>query len=302
MIEIIVNKNDEGQRIDKFLGKVMQNCSKSMIYKWIRLKKIKVNRSRCEIDQKLQYGDIVQFFIPHDFIKEKKYDFLDASDLTEVEFENEDFIIVWKEKGLLVHQNNMEDKNTLIQQVLKYLYNKKEYNPNEESSFTPASIHRLDRNTEGYIIFAKNYHSLKDLNLLLKEHKIQKKYLALIENNLKSKDQLIHYHYKKENGEVKISNYEKEGYKKIITNYQVLDRKNNINLVEIELITGKSHQIRAQFSYIGNPLLSDTKYGSKLKGNYQELCAYYLKFEYKEKFEFIRKNNTVIKKFNSLNN
>ncbi len=300
MIEIIINKNDEGQRVDKFLGKVTQNCSKSMIYKWIRLKKIKVNRSRCEIDQKLKIGDIVQFFIPHEFVREKQLDFLNASDLSEIEFENEDFLIVWKEKGVLVHQNNSQDEDTLIQRVLKYLYLKKQYLPEQESSFTPASIHRLDRNTEGYVIFAKNYTSLKELNLLLKEHKIQKKYLALIENKLSQKGQLIHYHYKKENGEVLISNNEKEGYKKIITNYQVLQTKNNINLVEIELITGKSHQIRAQFAHIGNPLLSDMKYGSKVKGNYQELCAYYLEFHYKQSFKFMRKNNLVSQKFDTL--
>lgn len=301
MIEIIINKNDEGQRVDKFLGKVMQNCSKSMIYKWIRLKKIKVNRTRCEINQKLQIGDIVHFFIPHEFVKEKKLDFLNASQLEEIEYENDDFIVVWKEKGVLVHQNSNQDEDTLIQRVLKYLYLKKQYLPDNESSFTPASIHRLDRNTEGYVIFAKNYVALKELNLLLKEHKIQKKYLALIENNLKDKGQLIHYHYKKDNGEVLVSDNEKEGYKKMITNYQVLSRKGNINLVEIELVTGKSHQIRAQFAHIGNPLLSDVKYGSKIKGNYQELCAYYLEFNYKQTFKFVRKNNLVMKKFASYN-
>lgn len=293
MLEITINKNDAGQRVDKFLQKTMQNATNSMIYKWIRLKKIKVNRSRCENNQKLNEGDIVQFFIPHDFIKQSKPDFFDAKEELEIEFENNDFIVVWKPKGLLIHSDKNEQNDTLIQRVLLYLYNTKQYNPELENSFTPATVHRLDRNTEGFVLIAKNAETLRNLNQLMQEHLIQKKYVCVITKALKNPGILTHYHYKDQNGKVYISDKPKANYKKIVTHYKPLIVQNGYTLVEIELITGKSHQIRAQFSHIGAPLYGDLRYGSKFKSNYQTLSAYFLKFTYDQEYLFIKKQTTT---------
>ncbi len=300
MEEIIINSNDKGQRIDKFLFKVMDNCSKSMVYKWIRTKKIKVNRKRCEIDQILVENDVVQFFIPPQFLKQKQLDFLDASLELNIFFENEDILVVWKNSGLLVHSDINESKDTLIQRVLLYLYQKGEYRPTDENSFKPAMIQRLDRNTEGFVVVAKHYDALKQLNDMMQKHTIHKKYATIIENSIEKTGTLIHYHYKDSSGKIKISDIEKTGYKKIITKYQVLQSYKNYHLIEVELITGKSHQIRAQFSHIGNPIYGDVRYGGTNNGKYQSLSAYKISFHYNEDIVLQNNNNTTFKIFESL--
>lgn len=300
MEEIMINSNDKGQRVDKFLFKVMDNCSKSMVYKWIRTKKIKVNRKKCEIDQILIENDVVQFFIPPQFLKQKKLDFLEANDELNVFFENHDILVVWKDAGLLVHSDINESRDTLIQRVLLYLYKKGEYNPTSENSFKPAMIQRLDRNTEGFVVIAKHYDALKKLNDMMQQHTIHKKYVTIVENDIEKAGTLIHYHYKDRDGKIKISNTEKTGYKKMITKYQVLQSYHNYHLIEIELITGKSHQIRAQFSRIGNPIFGDVRYGGTHNGQYQSLSAYKIHFFYNEEITLQNNNNTTFKIFESL--
>lgn len=300
MLEIIVNKNDAGQRLDKFLQKSLDNVTNSMIYKWIRLKKIKVNRTRATNDQRLKENDVVQFFIPHDFVKQKKHDFLNAKQDLNIEFENDNFLVVWKPKGLLMHGDKNEQEDTLIQRALLYLFNTKQYNPEKETSFTPATIHRLDRNTEGFVIIAKNAEALRFLNKEMKEHAIRKKYVCVVEKKLEKSGTLTHYHFKDKNGKVFISATPKENYKKIITEYRPLEIKNNFTLVEVELITGKSHQIRAQFAAIGYPLYGDIRYGAKYKKDYQTLSAYFLTFTYDKQYTFINENTQTHKIFNDL--
>lgn len=302
MLEIVINENDKGQRVDKFLGKVMQNCTKSMIYKWIRLKKIKVNRKKCEINQQLAINDVVQFFIPHSFIKQQQADFLNAQNDLSIEYETDELLIVWKEKGLLMHPDASEKNDTLIQRALLYLYHTKQYDPMTQNSFRPATIHRLDRNTEGYVVIAKTYEALKNLNRLMQENTIQKKYVTIVENSLPQKQTLIHYHYKDESGKVYVSNEKKEGYKKMITEYRVIESYKNFNLIEVHLITGKSHQIRAQFGFIQHPIYGDKKYGSKYTADYQTLTAYELKFTYHEDIHLVKKDNTTTKLFQQLKN
>lgn len=300
MLEIIVKENDKGQRVDKFLGKVMQNCSKSTIYKWIRTKKIKVNRKKCEIDQRLMLDDVVQFFIPHDFVKAQKNDFMEAKETIAIFYESNELLIAWKEKGLLVHPDKSESKDTFIQRVLKYLTKTKQFDITNQASFRPATIHRLDRNTEGFIVVAKTYEALKKLNEMMKNHLIQKKYVTIVENALPQSDTLIHYHFKDKNGKVLISDRYQEGYKEMITKYRVLASFGKYHLIEIDLITGKSHQIRAQFAFIGHPLLGDKRYGSTFSADYQTLSAYQISFEYHEQIFLTKMDNSTTALFERL--
>lgn len=282
MRELIVMKNDSDQRLDKFLTKTLKTLPKPLMYKYIRKKKIKVNHKRCEIAQRLTEGDSVQLYINEEFFDNPQdYSFLKSKGKLNIVYEDEDILIMNKEIGLLTHSDDVSQCDTLVDRMLKYLYEKKEFNPANEQSFKPALCHRIDRNTQGLVIAAKNAKSLRFINQMIKDKKIEKKYLCLVSGKMnKKKDTLIHYHLKeeKENKAI-LSDAFKEGYKKISCSYKVISDKKDISLLEVDLHSGKSHQIRAQLAKTGHPLLSDVKYGGKKTVlPYHALCAYKLVF------------------------
>ncbi|MDF9824139.1 23S rRNA pseudouridine955/2504/2580 synthase [Breznakia sp. PF5-3] len=280
MQTIHVYENDANQRVDKFLQKALPKLPKSLMYKYIRNKKIKVNGKRCKPEQKLCNGDIFSCYIAEEFFETKKdMTFLKAKSELQVIYEDTNILIMNKPVGLLVHSDQNEDIDTLINRMKKYLHEKGEYNPESEQSFAPALAHRIDRNTQGLVIGAKNAESLRNINLLIKERRLDKFYLALIKGiPNKNADTWIHYH-KKENQKIIIRDIEEVGYKQMKTKYHVLKTKQDISLVEIELFSGRAHQIRAQFAHMGFPLLGDLRYGSTHTDfQYQALCAYKLVF------------------------
>lgn len=287
MREFIIRENDSDQRVDKFLMKALPKLPKSLMYKAIRNKKIKVNRKRCEISQRLVCGDTMQLFLAEEFFETEpqEYTFLQASIKLDVVYEDEHLLIVNKETGLLAHSDTKEFQDNLMDRILHYLYDKKEYNPQKEQSFTPALCHRIDRNTEGLVIAAKTAAALRFINEKIKEREIKKTYLCIVEGKMTQKSgELVLYHEKDEKkNKAKIYDTWKEGCKETRTAYRVQKQKGNYALLEIDLKTGKSHQIRASFAHIGHPLLGDIKYGaSKTKYNYQILCAWKLEFKFKE--------------------
>ncbi len=294
MKEFIIKSNDSGQRLDKFMVKAAPKLPKGMLYKFLRTKKIKVNRKRAEGSQMLSENDVVSCFINDDFFpeqefvnqKKKQHGFLSApADITSV-YEDENILIVYKPQGLVVHDDDKNTLDTLIARVLHYLYCKKEYNPDAEQSFCPALCNRLDRNTSGLVIAAKNALALREVNRLIRENKIHKSYLCITVNNPPKKQDTLHaYHIKPQNGKiVKVSSKKLSGYKEIITKYNVLAQKDGLCLVKVDLITGRTHQIRAHMAFAGAPLLGDDKYGHsdinrRYSCRYQKLCAYKLSFE-----------------------
>lgn len=282
MREFTINQNDANQRVDKYLSKSLKKLPQSLMYKYIRNKKIKVNRSRCEISQRLNVGDTIQMYIAEEFFNDElELTFLQSEGSLEVLFENDHLLIVNKEVGVLVHSDEAIFQDTLIQRILKYLYITQAYDPKSEASFTPACANRLDRNTQGIVIAAKTAEGLRNVNELIKEHKIEKHYHCIVEGILaKKNDRLSHYYLKDEqSNKASISDSPKEGWSFVELEYHVLKQNENFSLVDVNLITGKSHQIRSQFAHIGHPLYGDYKYRAhKTKRNTQALCAYSLKF------------------------
>ncbi|EWM53405.1 RluA family pseudouridine synthase [Ruminococcus flavefaciens] len=288
MKEFIINENDSGQRIDKFITKALPELPKSMMYRLIRKKDIKINGKRCEISSRLNTGDKVTVYVKDDVSAEKKHDmsFLEQSAEIDVVYEDENIIIVNKPAGLDSHSNGSHMTDTLIDRIKHYLYNKKEYQPQLESSFAPALCSRLDRNTCGLVTATKNAAALRELNEAIRNGNVNKIYHCITTAPPPQKEEIISaYHQKDESRNlVKISDSPVEGYKPIKTGYRILSVQKSLSLVEVTLYTGRTHQIRAHLAHIGAPVLGDGKYGNttanKRYGIFrQALCAYRLKFD-----------------------
>lgn len=288
MREFVISKNDAGQRVDKFLTKAVKRLPSALMYKYIRLKRIKLNGKRCEIKTRLTEGDVLSLYINDEFFESaRETDFLTAPVSINIVYEDENIIIVNKKTGLVVHEDNDNTSDTLINRIKRYLYEKGEYNPEEEISFAPSLCNRIDRNTEGLVICAKNAESLRILNQKIKDREIKKKYLCVCVGNFKKKaDEISAYLVKdEENNKVRIFDKPVKNAKKIITKYTVLQQKSELSLVEVDLITGRTHQIRAHMAYIGHPLLGDGKYGEnsvnrKFGVKTQALCSYSVRFNF----------------------
>lgn len=288
MKEIVINQNDSGQRIDKFITKAIPKLPKPLIYKYIRLKRIKLNGKRCEISQMLNEGDVLNLYINDEFFESplESKNIKNTSLTPDIVYEDENILIVYKPMGIDVHHGAEKPDDTLIDMIQAYLYKKGEYAPDKEHSFSPAICNRLDRNTTGLVIAAKNAPALREINEKIRLKEIKKEYLCICTGNLPYAHSVeTAYHCKKSHNSVIVSDKHEDGLKKIITEYTVLEKKNDLMLVKINLITGKTHQIRAHMAFLGAPVIGDGKYGSvKINKKYQifkqQLCAHSLEFKF----------------------
>lgn len=288
MREITVKKNDAGQRLDKFLTKSVKGMPQSMMYKLIRTKKIKVNRKRAEQSYMLCEGDTVQLFIREEFFESPEKDDGALGRIKHklnILYEDENIILLNKRPGVLVHEDTEAAENTLLMHMKAYLYQKGEYDPEKESSFTPALCNRIDRNTGGIVIGAKNAEALRVMNEKIRNGQMNKFYLCLVRGVPKKKEDKLYAYLRKNSKDntVEVRNTPFAGAKEIITGYRVLENRKDSALLEVELFTGRTHQIRAQMAAIGHPLMGDGKYGvnreDRQKGfKYQALYAYKLGF------------------------
>lgn len=289
MKSFTIKKNDADQRLDKYLTKSFPNLPKALMYKYIRLKRIKVNGKRAENSTRLNVGDVVDMYINDEFFEksETRYDFMSASKSIDIIYEDENIILLNKKTGLLSHPDDNEYVDTLITRVKRYLFEKGEFRPDDENSFTPALVNRIDRNTSGIVIAAKTAEALRVLNQKMKDRELHKIYLCVIHGTPKEKSATLEGYLVKDEkkNKVFVSKKKTEGAKTIRTKYTVLKSKNGLSLAEVDLLTGRTHQIRAHFASIGHPLLGDGKYGTnalnKKSGlKKQCLCSYKLIFDF----------------------
>ena len=232
MKEFTINKNDAGQRLDKYLTKSFPLLPQSLMYKYIRSKRIKVNGKRSEISYRLQLDDVVSLYINDEFFApaQPKYDFLGAGKSVKTVYEDENIILVDKPAGLLSHPDEGEYVDTAITRVKRYLYEKGEYNPDDETSFAPALVNRIDRNTSGIIIAAKNAAALRILNEKLKNRELHKLYLCVVIGKPQKESGIMTGYLEKneKQNRVYVSSNSTDSSKSISTKYKVLGTKTEV--------------------------------------------------------------------------
>lgn len=289
MKELTVGVNDAGQRLDRFLAKSVPLLPASLAQKYIRIKRIKRNGARAERDTRLEAGDVLSLYINDEFFDKPREDnaFLTvASPKLEIVYEDENILLVNKRPGIAVHPHDgAEYGRTLIDHIQAYLYQKREWKPREENAFTPALCNRIDRNTGGIVIAAKNAEALRILNEKIRDRELDKRYLAIVEGTPTPREgSLSGYLFKDaKKNRVFVTDRPQPGAKSCRTDYRVLASRGGLSLVECLLLTGRTHQIRAQFAHTGHPLLGDGKYGKldrQSKRDYQALYSYKLTFSF----------------------
>ncbi len=290
MRELTIGRNDAGQRLDKFLSKALPGLPQSLMYKYIRTKKIKRNRARTAPNEQLSEGDVLQLFIRDEFFGMPEEDLGALARIKpklEICYEDENVMVLNKRPGVLVHQDEAGGENTLILHIQAYLYQKGEYDPDAEQSFSPALCNRIDRNTGGLVLAAKNAEALRVMNEKIRDGEIGKFYLCAVHGAPRPSAATLRGWLVKDSAAntVTVSDAKRPGAKEIITRYRTLTEKNGDALLEVELLTGRTHQIRAHLAHIGHPLLGDGKYGvnraEKQRGyKYQALYAYRVRFNF----------------------
>ncbi len=290
MRELTIGKNDAGQRLDRFVAKSLPLLPSALLQKYIRLKRIKVNGGRAERDYRLKEGDVLQLYINDEFFDKPREENMFLTlfrPSLEIVYEDENLMLLNKRPGLVVHADETEKVNTLINHIQAYLYQKREWNPRWENAFTPALCNRIDRNTGGIVIAAKNAETLRIINEKIRDREIDKRYLCITLGAPKPAEGKIECFLLKDEKKKQVAVYHKPipGGKTALTKYRTLEKRGELALVEVELLTGRTHQIRASFADLGCPLLGDGKYGrGEVNKRYgetrQALYSYKLTFDF----------------------
>lgn len=266
MKELTVKQNDAGQRLDRFVGKAVPLLPESLLQKYIRLKRIKLNGKGAKRETRLQLGDVLQLYINDEFFEkpreENSYLKVGKPKL-DIVYEDENILLADKKPGVLCHSAGTWDYNTLIANIQAYMAQKGEWRPKEENSFAPALCNRIDRNTGGIVIAAKNAEALRILNDKIRDREIEKYYLCAVSGRPKpASGKLENFLFKDAaKNQVYVKSRPEPGAKTAVTEYRTLCSKGALSLVECHLLTGRTHQIRAQMAHAGWPLLGDGKYG-----------------------------------------
>jgi 23S rRNA pseudouridine955/2504/2580 synthase len=288
--EFAIGPNDAGQRLDRWLAKAVPLLPAPLAQKYIRLKRVKVNGKGSKRDARLERGDVLQLYINDEFFDAPTPDnaFLrvDAPRL-DIIYEDEHLLLLNKRPGMVVHPDDREQVNTLITHVQAYLYQKREWSPRWENAFAPALCNRIDRNTGGIVIAAKTAEALRVMNQKIRDRELQKLYLCVIHGEMEPPEGQLKGYILKDGDRAQVRVFDKPvpGGRTAVTLYRTLKRRNGLSLMECDLITGRTHQIRAQFAAAGHPLLGDGKYGRerdnrRFDRRFQALYSYKLRFAF----------------------
>ena len=290
MRELTIGKNDAGQRVDRFVSKSLPLLPPALLQKYIRLKRIKVNGGRAQRDQRLREGDVLQLYINDEFFDKPREDNLFLTlfrPSLDIVYEDENLMLLNKRPGLVVHADETEKVNTLINHIQAYLYQKREWNPRWENAFTPALCNRIDRNTGGIVIAAKNAETLRIINQKIRDREIDKRYLCITVGAPRPPQGEVSCFLLKDEKKKQVAVYHRPvpGGKTAVTRYRTLETREELSLLEVELLTGRTHQIRATMADLGCPLLGDGKYGDgQVNRRYgetrQALYSYRLTFDF----------------------
>lgn len=288
MREFTVGQNDAGQRLDRWLAKTLPLLPAPLAQKYIRIKRVKLNGKGAKRDTRLVKGDLLQLYINDEFFDTPTPEnaFLSVfKPQLDIVYEDENLLLVNKRPGLVVHPDEHKRVNTLITHIQAYLYQKKEWSPYWENSFAPALCNRIDRNTGGIVIAAKNAETLRVMNQKIRDREIEKYYLCAVHGRMQPPQGRLEGFLSKDESKNQVTVHRSPvpGGRTAVTLYRTLQVKNGLSLVECELVTGRTHQIRAQFAAAGHPLLGDGKYGSERQNkrygrSYQALYSYRLEF------------------------
>ena len=291
MKQFTIAAADADRRLDKWLMKQMPAVPASLIQKYIRLKRVKLNGRGAQRDTRLQPGDVLCLYVPDEcFERPRREDpFLrDFPVRLDVVYEDEHLLLIDKRPGVLVHPDEHEKVQTLLTHVRAYLYQKGEYDSKNPEAFTPAPCNRIDRFTGGIVIFAKTAEALHVADRKIRDREIDKRYLCVALGEMRRGTGLLDGYILKspEQKRVQVLHRPAPGAQHAQTKIEVLDSANGLSLVHCQLLTGRTHQIRAQMAEIGHPLLGDGQYGDRRRNQrygreFQALYAYQLTFEFR---------------------
>lgn len=307
MIEIKIEENDSSQRFDRFLRKYLEKAPLSVIQKNIRKKNFKINGKRAKAEDMLETGDIISMYIKDtDYENWKRDEKVLASDFDlNIVYEDDNILVIDKPSGILTHAASKEDYgNNIVDSMLSYLYKSRQVN-SRDKSFVPALVNRLDRNTAGLVIGAKNAKSLRALNEAIRERKINKYYLTLVSGKI-TKDFVIDTNVSKNESENRVKSSILG--KRVVTKFYPIESNDKFSLLECELITGKTHQIRFSLKKNGTPILGDKKYGNesvnrslnkKARISSQCLLAYKVVFGKIDGLEYLEGKEVISNQYNN---
>lgn len=300
MREIIVGKNEDNQRLDRFLKKYLDDAPNSFIYKMIRKKNIELNRSRAKPEDMIFEGDKIQLFLAEKTIEkfQKEKEEIRSKIIPNIIYEDENIILINKESGVLSHGTRSgEFEENIVDSMISYLIQKGDYVPRLERTFTPSICNRLDRNTSGLVIGAKTYQALRDINMATRRGRLGKFYKTIVMGELREEfTDTAHLLKDEDKNMVSVEEYDLEGSKEIRTHIKPLKVSDGYSLLEIQLLTGRTHQIRGHLSSLGYPVIGDRKYGDdstnkRFKLGYglenQWLHAYKIEFDGLEELEYL---------------
>lgn len=269
MKEIVINENEAGQRLDKFLGKLLKEAPASFYYKMLRKKNIVLNGKKATGNEKLTAGDSIKLFLSDEtfekFAGKRQTNDLAASVpniALEIVYEDHDVLAINKPAGMLSQKAKKEDISA-NEYILQYLLESGTITRESLHTFKPSVCNRLDRNTSGILVAGKTLNGLQQMSKAFRERSMEKYYLAIVAGHI-SKPRRIEGFLKKDekNNQVTILSELSNDAKPIITEYRPLKLVGQVTLLEVHLITGRSHQIRAHLASIGHPVIGDTKYGN----------------------------------------